>query len=102
MIANVQKPGRAGLANKFKDELGNTPGTLCSVSYGDVATYVVAALNAALEPSVLKTSKAKRDDLLKARAAAKDLHYLWIGESYANSNEFFGRLTVGADHNNAN
>ena len=102
VIANLQKPGRPLADGKFKDELGDIPGTPCSIAYGDVATYLMPMINEGIRTGSYKTAKLSHADLIKARDAAKDLHYFWAGKSYYSPGGFFGRLVIAEDKPSSN
>ena len=97
VIANLQKPGRPIADGKFKDELGDIPGTPCSVAYGDVETYLMSMINEGIRTGSYKTAKLSHADLIKARDAAKAMNYLWAGKSYYSPGGFFGRLVIAED-----
>lgn len=94
VIANMKNPGKSLVDDRFKDGLGALPGTPCSVSYGDVGTYMKTAINETLKSGKYKAAKISKDDMIKARDACKDLSHYWVAKSFFNKDGVYGRLVL--------
>lgn len=94
VIANMKNPGKPLVDARFEDNLGSLPGTPCSISYGDVATYLKTVMIELRKNGPHKNTGLTDADLIKARDACKDLRYFWAAKSYYDASGVYGRLVV--------
>jgi len=91
VIANMKNPGKPLATDQFCDAIGSLPGTECGIGYIDIATAIKAGLNEAIRNN---TTEVPDEDLVKARASCKDLHFFAASKCYFNDKGVYTRLIV--------